>query len=202
MTNKRTYFLTALLVSLVLFLLAELKTQPQLPAPSLPVITVQKNKVAAAEQTTVADAGQAKFNLTLIKHPGEDGKNTYSFHVINLETKEDQLLFEQTVSSPASYTAPFNSFSPDDLQLFIQITENNEPNYFVFNRDGSSFKDGQKYLNVRDYWNQGKGKYVMKEVSGWAGKDLLMVLTSKEDGSSGPSYWFVVSSRKFMQLAH
>lgn len=199
MNIKRIFFLT------VLFLIAgliSLNFKSGITTEVQKTISVVKESQAAVpEETVVNDAGQNKFNLTMLKHKNQDETTTYSFHVINLETKVDFSLYEEQVGMGTSFETPFNSWSPDDKQLFIQRNSGGESNYYVFNADGSSFKDGQKFLNVKDYWSE-KNKFRIKTITGWAAKDLLVVKTLTDDGRDGPSYWFVISSRKFMQLAH
>ncbi|OGD80330.1 MAG: hypothetical protein A2320_01220 [Pseudomonadales bacterium GWC2_63_15] len=84
--------------------------------------------------------------------------------------------------------------------FIIQKNDLNGKDYYVFKTDGSLFSDGKKYLEVGEYWKLSKNMDVIDHVSGWAGGDLLVTYTTRPDGSGSSAYWFVVGSRKFMQV--
>ncbi len=130
----------------------------------------------------------------------KEGKVKYVFTVIDSTKKEKIILFETYVDRQSSLTIPFNSWSNDDKYVFIQANSPEGKNYHVFKADGSSFNDGLKYLDVQQYWVSSKNTKVIDRVSGWAGADLLVTYATNSDGSDSFAYWFVISSRRFMNV--
>ena len=49
-------------------------------------------------------------------------------------------------------------------------------------------------------FEQKKTGYSFKAATGWGSETLLIVTTTKENGTNGPSYWFVIDTRAFLQL--
>ncbi len=186
------------LVAVALLAIVVLRTQK----PVKPVVKVSVAPTAAATQLAEADTGEGKLKVIGTSQKMKDGSIKYTFKVVELQTGKQWPLFEKTTEPGVSMEIPFNSWSPDDKQLFLQINNPGQVDYYVFKVDGSLYSDGQKYLDVAGYWLKGQYTNRLKMVSGWAGPDLLVVFTTKADGSDGPLFWFVTSSRKFMQLAH
>ncbi len=171
----------------------------------------KKNIVLRAEEATITP--EVSSITKLIEASNSDGQYRlvgsselikgsvhYSFRVEDAAENSSLLLFETKAADDETYSIPFNSWSSDNKYLFLQLNNSKGKNYYVFKADASLFADGLKYLDVGDYWSQGEREDVIKEVSGWAGPDLLMVYTTKPDGTGSSAYWFMVSSRKFMQV--
>lgn len=165
------------------------------------------NQVNAASEATPNEAvrtaqvksGDGRMLLAMKSQKVSDGEN-YSFRALDTSTNTEAEIFQKTVGSGVTLAIPFNSWSPDNKQLFVQENNPDGEDYFVFKADGSSFRDGAKFLDVGSYWNKAKYNYQIKTVSGWAAPDLLVVYVTKNDGTDGPSFWFVVSSRQFLPL--
>lgn len=153
-----------------------------------------------SEQINEIRSGDGRMKLTRVSRKRTNGNIEYFFRVIDVVSGAEKTLFEKTVERGKVIEIPLNSWSPDNKQLFIQEGLEKGVEYWVFKANGDSYGDGQKYLNVNDYWARTKYAYSIKEVTGWAGPDLLVVFTQKEDGSNGPAFWFVTGSRKFLQL--
>ncbi len=129
-----------------------------------------------------------------------EGKTKYSFRVMDVQKKSNLLLFETVADPGQTFLIPFNSWSSDYKHVFLQTNDQNGKDYYVFKADGSLFGDGKKYLDVGEYWTESKNPQIIEHVSGWAGADLLVVYTTNPDGTGSSAYWFVVGSRKFMQV--
>lgn len=131
----------------------------------------------------------------------KENEVNYSFYVVNTQSNMKKLLFETTTGLDRAFSIPRNSWSSDNKYFFIEKNTSEGQNYYVFKSDGSVFADEKEYLDVNEYWNKKGSSQTIKDVSGWAGPDLLMVYTSNADGTDGSKYWFVVSSRKFSQIS-
>lgn len=162
------------------------------------------NQVKAEEpeipQTVSVNSGDGEVKVVEIMKKLNNDETNYQFKVVNIATGFESNLYEVILDSSRKISIPLNSWSPDNKQLFLQEEGRGQVNYLVFKSDGSAYKDGAQYLEINSYWNKTGKNLLIREITGWAGTDLLVVETTKTDGSNGPAYWFVTSSRSFMQL--
>lgn len=124
----------------------------------------------------------------------------YKFVTSDEKKNEKTLLFESLLNKESSVVIPYNSWSSDEKHVFLEAKTGPGKNYYVFNADGSNFKDGIKFLDVMDYWEKSGIDKRVDHVSGWAGPGLLVVYTTNLDGSDSFAYWFVVDTRRFMNV--
>ena len=45
-------------------------------------------------------------------------------------------------------------------------------------------------------------EYIITEVTGWGGINLIVFNTDKVEGGIGPSFWYDVASRSFIRLSN
>jgi len=163
----------------------------------------EQGSVAVAvepERTLEVHSGDGKAKLIGIRKQLADATINYAYKVVDEGADSPRALFSKTLAVGGTIEVPVNSWSPDNKQLFVQENYNGITNYLVYKADGSKYKNGDDYLDVLSFWAKSKYQYNIKTVTGWAGNDLLELLTIKEDGTNGPSFWFVTSSRNFLQL--
>lgn len=161
-----------------------------------------EKKVEPPEKVGLSEATNSQGNLKLVgmSRKAAEGRVTYEFKIIDTQKKSEIPIY-QTVADPGNQIeVPQNSWSPDYKQVFIKTISPERENYYVFKANGENYGDGSKYLVVDDLWQEANMTSNIKRVTGWAGNDLLMVYTVSEDGWEGPAYWFVTSTRKFMQV--
>lgn len=140
--------------------------------------------------------------LTLTTTTSDDiGPISYSLKTNTTDSNNELIVFEGTVSGQAKISLPNNSWSNDNDKFFIIVALPEQVDYLVFNANGPSFKDKTQYINISEYWVKAKMKNKISTITGWADKDLLIIYTKNDDNSDGPHYWFVVSSKKFIQLS-
>lgn len=153
--------------------------------------------------TTLKEATNSVGNLVLAGSKVSSGgaEVRYDFRVIDKDSGTAKELFSQTVNNDTAISIPFNSWSPDNKQIFLKVADPKGTDYWVLKVDGSNYADGERYLSVMNYWNKAERTYKVRIVSGWAGDGLLQVYTLKGDGSEGPLYWFLTGSKTFEQLA-
>lgn len=159
-------------------------------------------KSEAPSITPLAEATNSEGNLKLVgmAQKVQGGGSNYSFKVVDTQKKTEIPLYNTIADLGSSIAIPLNSWSPDYKQVFIKTSSPSGENYYLFKANGDPYADGKKYIAVGDYWSETKTTNKINRISGWAGPDLLMVYTTKEDGTEGPAYWFVTSTRKFMQV--
>lgn len=143
-------------------------------------------------------SGDGVMNLTYTSTELEDGSTNYVFRVTKRSDNSQRELFSKTVGAGVKMELSENSWSPDNKQVFVVEKEGGITRYFVYKADGTKYKNGEEFLEILELWGKSGIKYVLRMVTGWEGNDLLGVKTRTSDGSAGPTYWFVVSSRNFM----
>ncbi len=165
-----------------------------------PVASVEKGvAVVAAQtpQTTEVRSGDGSVSLIKTETQVEGAVN----YTLRAKTTEgEKMVYERSMGLGESIVVPANSWSPDNKLFFVEEKTGGNVSYRVFKASGEAFSGGQKDLDISDYWMSSKQKNKINEVTGWASNDLLVVTTTREDGSVGASFWFVVSSHNFMQL--
>lgn len=143
-------------------------------------------------------SGDGKIKVVGTNKEMADNKVEYVFRV--LDAGKEVFVFRKVVDSEAGMDIPFNSWSPDNKQFFILENDGSGINYLVFKADGATYTTDRSFLDIAEYWNKSKNDYEIKTITGWAGNDLLEVKTIKTDGSNGPSFWFVTSTKGFLRL--
>lgn len=167
-----------------------------------PMVTQTQSGVVVAEaKERVVEVKSGDGSMKLIASARLAlGAENYTLKVGRGEADPGEVVYTNAVGLGEAITVPANSWSPDNKLFFILEKSGGRDSYRVFREDGGTFKNGQKYLDINDYWTVSKQKYQIREITGWASTDLLVVMTTRDDGTAGPSFWFVVSSHSFMQL--
>lgn len=96
---------------------------------------------------------------------------------------------------------PSNSWDPTDTYIFLEEHNSGAVDFFVLKASGEPFADGNKYIDVGAVWANKKMEYTIRTATGWASGTLLIIYTSKDDGSRGPAFWFEIPSTAILQLA-
>ncbi len=174
------------------------KAVTQIPTIQPPIIKASQDiKIQNNEQPS----GDGLVKLTESIKRDSNGDSTYTFKVVDNQTGSIKTIFDSTENSTVSYNIPDNTWSPDDKQFFIRKTVSGNETYLVFKGDGAIYANSNHFLDVGDYWSKTKYTLTMNGITGWASNDLLVLLTTQSNGSAGPSFWFVISSHSFLQLA-
>lgn len=125
----------------------------------------------------------------------KDGFKTYSFFVSEISDKNKKMIFSKTVGETGLMTIPDNTFSPDNKYVFLEENGNGLTSIMVLKTSGDTFTNDQKYLDVVSLFSNRKNEHHLTNVTGWDSPTLLHVRTD------GPSFWFDLPSKSFLQLA-
>ena len=171
------------------------------PGPTSQIHSVSAESVKTVDPPTTSvpsSDGLKKLVLTTLN----DGtpEVSYTLKVQDTTTGQEAEVYRSTLFPGSTIVLPLNSWSNDNSKFFIEIHNSSDIQYLVFNANGSAFKNGSQFLDISDLWQKTKINKKIKTLTGWADKDLIIVYTKNPDGADGPSYWFVVSSRTFLQL--
>lgn len=177
-----------------------IQTSPKhLQTPSAP-ITSQVSQIPKQKIEEVKSSDGTK-SLKIVSIEKQAGVTEFQLIVINNQDSTQKIIYTDTFLDNSFLKYSLNSWSNDNQKFFIEKVSPTGTSYLVFKADGSNFPDDQPYLNVNDYWSKAHPDLKIATLTGWADKDLIIVYSTKADDSEGPSFWFVVSSKKFLQLA-
>lgn len=168
----------------------KLKKAPDFrPLIALPTPTPQIYEVHSAD---------GKMNLVLkVSH---NSPAQYALYTSEVSERSQRLIFSQTATGGAELSLPPNAWSPDNKYLFVRQTSSNKLTALVFKADGQSLDNDLTYFDIADLWSQRNMKLTLRDITGWASNNLIILFTSEEDGQPGPPYWFEVPSKAFLQL--
>lgn len=169
---------------------------PQIQAKSQIAATETKNKT----KITIIPAPNGEVNMN-IREETNGALVTEAFTIINQKTGKETQIYKETLAQGNSITVPYNTFSPDNKYVFLQKTEANATSYFVLRTDGTPMeKDGQ-ILDFLNLFNEKYPDFKVTDVTGWGGMGLIVMNTNKQNGEKGPSFWYDVSGKTFIQLS-
>lgn len=166
------------------------KQPTEIPVPA-PVTTPKTANADGSKITTVGSPdGKASVTMT------ESGKSpvTYVFILKDEKTGLKQQIYKKSVNEGTRITIPLNTFSPDNKYLFLKEDSAMGTTYFV--------PMGDSELNINQLFASKYKDFVITDVTGWGGMNLIVVNTDKIGGGVGPSFWFEVPSKSFIRLTN
>ncbi len=166
--------------------------EPKSPAAFGPLVPLPKD--------TEMHNPDGSMKLTMHTERQTDGSTIYTFFIANISGENKKLIFTQTLPKESSMELHQNSFSPDNKLIIVKQRDGDLLRYLVLRVSGEPFANGSQYLDINGLFTERGVKYSFSTVTGWAGPTLAVVTTKKDDGSRGPSFWFVTDSRAFLQL--
>jgi len=202
--NKIGLWSVSILVALLVFSLAKnglilFRSPTSLP----PVITKTDKSIESSEttkQTVLKYSSDETTFFTQYSERNADGSIKYVFSTPDKKSDSMITIYETTEYSNVQFSLPGNSWSPDNKQFFITKNTPEGDTHLVFKADGTGFKDGSHYYHVNDLWTNTKHTSKITSATGWGGNDLLILKTQLIDGTNGPDFWFVTSTKGFQQL--
>jgi len=159
------------------------------------------SKKTNSVQETSVHSSNADKQLILRTTPKSDGMTQYSYIVADISGANQRLLLDKTLPAGAEMKLPDNSWDPTDTYIFLEEHNSGAVDFLVLKASGEPFADGNKYIDVGAVWANKKMEYNIRTATGWASGTLLIIYTSKDDGSRGPAFWFEIPSTAILQLA-
>lgn len=167
-----------------------------------------------AENQSPTDSSQPKYIQSAVAAPIEsnivspDGKSVLTVkerkdgtNTIWTVAIDNTLVFSESLPENMSVTIPFNTFSPDNKFIFLNESSNGNESYIILASNGKPIHQNGENLEITKYFYAKYPNYKITDVTGWASPSLLVVNTDKVAGGIGPSFWFDVSSKSFIQLS-
>lgn len=173
---------------------------------NVPVVSVNSplaaNPTPAPEQNIFSQISPDGTKQVIMQiTDNKDDTQTYSFYTADGSGINEQFIFDKTLDMAKYMTIPFNTWSSNNQYFFIQENARERKSIFAFKASGEEFSEGEKYFDVTDLFRKKDTGNNFKEATGWASESLIIINTTKEDNTKGPSYWFEVPSKAVIQLS-
>ncbi len=146
-------------------------------------------------------ASDGKVKVILESNKKADGNTAYTIWTSTTTNTDKKLIFTITEPNNTTIVLPQNSWSPDDKYFFVLENQNNTITALVFKGSGETFTNGEHHLDLTPLFSQRNNKLEVTNITGWASGTLLYVLTKADTAQKGPTFWFDIPSKSFLQLA-
>lgn len=154
-------------------------------------------KVETASQ--ISPDGTRKLTVTTTSN--KDLTNTHVFTTYDTDGSNHKSIYKMTLSYTDKISVPFNSWSPDNVYVFVEKSSSNGTSVIVMRADGQLMPGDLQVINTTEEFVSKISGYSYKETTGWASETLLIANSTNKDGSNGPSFWVEVPSKAIIQLA-
>ncbi|MCX6782688.1 MAG: hypothetical protein NTZ20_01635 [Candidatus Levybacteria bacterium] len=149
-------------------------------------------------QSNDVHSPDGSFSIVMQSKESNSGFFTYEFFIENISGGKKKLLFATSGEGGEFWITP-NAWSPDNNYIYILERKNNQLNAMIFKSSGESFANGDVYIDTSPIFISRRTGYEIVDITGWDSPTLLHVVT-KNHQDIGPSFWFDVPSKTFMQL--
>ena len=153
------------------------------PEPILSAISSDGEVVLKMKQTKRAET----TTWTLTASQAEETARTIWWQVLPYDT---------------TMLIPFNTVSPDNKYLFLKQTGPDKTSYLVLTVSGEPIIPETQTIEFAKLFESEYPEYIITEVTGWGGINLIVFNTDKVEGGIGPSFWYDVASRSFIRLSN
>jgi hypothetical protein len=166
-------------------------------APSYTVPLLAEAKVPH-ETSVISPDGE----LTLVMNEEESEEGIiYTFFVVNSENGLKSKVLTKVNSSGETISVPDNTFSPDKKYFFLKEESSGQASYIVLKTSGELITEDSQTINVSSLFMAKYSDYIITDMTGWGGINLIIINTDKTSGGTGPSFWFDVPYKSFIQLS-
>lgn len=170
---------------------------------NVPIVSVNSPLPTRAPSQSIfsqiSPDGTKKVIMKIVHN--KDDTQTFSFYTTEDSSNGEQFIFSKTLDVMKTMTIPFNAWSSDNQYFFIQENAKSENSIFAFKASGVAFSEKEEYLDVTDLFKKKDTGNNFSEATGWASESLIIINTTKKNGTKGPSYWFEIPSRAIIELS-
>lgn len=160
----------------------------------------QRKKQAGIQETSIKSPNADK-ELILRVNPIADGMTEYTYITAIASGEKRYLLYSTTLPSGESTALSADSWDPTGTYVFLEVQKSDSVDFLVFEASGSLFPDESIWIDMGNEWMNKNIENKLATGAKWLSGTQLVVKTTKEDGTVGPSYSFDISSGAIQQLA-
>jgi len=147
------------------------------------------------------DSPDGSKSLTLEKKESSAaGLISYTLFVSTKPEEQKQEIFKKEETGSQNLSIPYNTWSPDNVYVFLKEKTTTIDNYLVFQSSGNLFPNNLSYLSIQELFGKNVPGFTIEDVTGWAASNLIIVNTKVNESDNKVSFWFDVPSQSFIQL--
>lgn len=168
------------------------------------VVTFQKKADRKGSVPLPIFASETPLPAAITNVVSPDGKVTLTMREKRVEagtsytiSVSGQEIFSKTLPLDSKILIPFNTFSPDNKYIFLKENTLGKVDYFTLPLSGGAAIDVSGPFEEKFAED-----YVISDVTGWGGVNLLVIRTQGVDGANGPTFWFEVPGGALIRLSH
>lgn len=170
------------------------------PNSQLPPIKVITEASPSPGPTLFATSSDGEITLEMNQTKSTD---TITWTLTASEAQEAvKKIWWQTLPKDTTISIPFNTVSPDNKYLFLKQAGPDKTRYLVLTVSGEPMIPESQTVEFAESFESEYPDYKITEVTGWGGINLIVFNTDKIEGGIGPSFWFDVGGKSFIQLSN
>jgi len=187
MRIKTIFFITVIAIVTLLVIVQQNNRKSQtITTSAAPVLSIP----VQTEKPNIMDSPEGSKTLTL------DGS---LFVSSNIDGQKVNIFKKEEIGS-RKLEIPYNTWSPDNVYIFLKEKTSTVDDYLVFQTTGDLFPDNLNYLSIQELFKQKVPEYIIEDVTGWGGLNLILINTKNTVEDRKVSFWFDVPSQSFIQL--
>ncbi len=166
-----------------------------------PITVVTPTSPPNVPQKTEVHSPDGTVKAILTSQKQDNDTTTYTVMAAKITGENQKYIFSKSGDNQTSIVLPQNSWSPDNKYLFILEKNKDIITALVFKASGEVFANGTQFLDVTPLFLAKNKTLEITNITGWASPSLLYVQTKTESLTKGPTFWFDIDSKNFLQLA-
>jgi len=170
------------------------------PRPEL--VPIQVLIEASPSQEPILSAISADGEVVLKMKQAKETETTTWTLTVNQAEEVAKTIWWQALPQDTTMSIPFNTVSPDNKYLFLKQTGPDKTGYLVLTVSGEPIIPETQTIEFAKKFESEHSEYVITEVTGWGGINLIVFNTDKVEGGIGPSFWYEIPSRSFIRLSN
>lgn len=175
---------------------------PRTSAPDLPIqaaVFPTPEPTPPSVTSIVAPNGEM---ILKVREETIEGEVRKTFSIFVEESGLQRVIYSEFPPEGSSLDVPYNTFSPDNRYFFLEESGPEGTSYLVFSTAGEDLTQDSENLEVGSLFRERFEDYIVTDITGWGGENLLVVNTDTVNGTEGPSFWFEVPTHAFIRLSN
>lgn len=187
----------------MIFVITTLKKQPNIPTLASSLTSPSPSPAGTSEKTVnteTIEAPDGKLILIVREEKVDSGlKKTLTIQNLTGERTE---IYSKTVPAGNVLSIPYNAFSPDNKYIFLKESTSTDTLYYVLATSGNPLTSDSAELEVTGNFYSKYTDFIITDVTGWGGINLLVVNTDNKSGGQGPSFWYELPGGGIIRLSN
>lgn len=190
---------SAILLTGLVFIGSYMLQKPTSVANSQASVMVASELEKPSNIDTISPDGKYTLTMQSLKTP--DGDISQAFSVSTDADLAPQNLYSKVSNPDSIISIPFNTFSPDNKFIFLKFADSGKTKHVVLRTDGAEIAKGSQTVEIESKFYEEYPDFVITDITGWGGVNLIVVNTNYNEGKIGPSWWFDLSNKSFIKLS-